>query len=164
VRDIDKIKQQQFIAFNPRYLEERSNFVARFRHAGRQLFAMEAAGKHVRCAHDIFAEIVWLVSASADVKRMNDRLRNLETSLALAATNSIRTTNGLPCVTEWWERLEWAYDHFKSDNAIPPDSLARFNSLEKLTALLTSPSVSDIARTGRDNSLEFYMTMKLERN
>jgi len=158
VHDIEKIKQQQFVAFNPQYREEKSNFVARLRPVAKRLFAQEAAGSDVQCAHQIFEEIFWLITSSADVNRMNQRLRDLETSLAPSASNEVKKAAGPDCVTEWWWRLEWYYDHVKKDQPIPPEILDVINSPEKLTAHLKPLSVSDISRTGRDNWYEFNMT------
>jgi len=155
VRDIQKIKQRQYVAFNLQYLEERSNFVARLRPVARQLFGKEAAGADVRCAHQIFEELWWLIVSSGDVKRMHERLHDLETSLASSATDSTGKSGAPECMTEWWERLDWSYEHVKGGDPIPPEILDRFNSPEKLTALLTPLSVSDISRTGRDNGWEF---------
>ena len=105
VRDINQIKQGQYTAFNPHYLEERSDIVARFRPVTKQIFLEETAGKEVQCAHQIFEEIFWLITSSADVNRMNERLRDLETNLVPAASNEINKAAGPNCVTEWWWRL-----------------------------------------------------------
>ncbi len=48
VRDINQIKQRQYVAFNPHYFEDRSNFIARFRPVARKIFAEEAAGKDIQ--------------------------------------------------------------------------------------------------------------------
>jgi hypothetical protein len=158
VRDINQIKQRQYVAFDPHYLEAMSNFATRFRPVAKKIFAEEAAGKDVRCAHQIYQEILWLMTSSADMKRMNERLRDLEISLGPSAPYEIKKAAGLECLTEWWWRLDWFYDHVKTGEPIPPEILDRINSPEKLTAHLTPLSVSDIPRTGRDNSWEFNMT------
>ncbi len=71
VRDINQIKVQQYAAFDPRYTEERTNFLARFRPVAKQIFAKEDAGGDVRCASEIYQELLWLITSSADFKRMN---------------------------------------------------------------------------------------------
>src|ERR1041385_3556688 len=107
VREIQKIKQQQFVAFNPHYLEERSNFIAQFRVVGKQLFAKEAAGENVRCAPFIFKELWRLISSSADLKHMNERLDVLENNLIAGSINSAAKITGPECLTEPWEKLDW---------------------------------------------------------
>jgi hypothetical protein len=159
VRDIAQIKIQQYTAFDPNYAADKSNFLAHFRPAARRVFAEEFAGKDVRCANQIYVELLWLISSTADFKRMNERLDDMEPMLA-SATNAVSNSESAPeCVSEWWERLEWAYDNVKKDQPIPPDILDRINSPEKLTAYLTPLSVSDISRTGRDNWWQFNMSM-----
>jgi hypothetical protein len=161
VRDINQIKTQQYVAFDPRYKEERTNFLARFRPVAKQIFAKEDAGGDVRCASEIYDELLWLISSSADFKRMNERLGDLELDLNSSVTNAPDSKKGSEpeCVTEWWERLELAYKNVKSEDPIPPEILDRINSPEKLTAYLTPLSVSDISRTGRDNWLQFNMSL-----
>ena len=127
----------------------------------KQIFAKEDAGGDVRCASEIYQELLWLITSSADFKRMNARLDDLELDLASSVTNAPDSKKGSEpeCVTEWWERLELAYKNVKSEDSIPPEILDRINSPEKLTAYLTPLSVSDISRTGRDNSLQFNMSL-----
>lgn len=161
VRDINQIKTQQYVAFDPRYKEEKTNFLGRFRPVAKQIFAKEDAGGDVRCASEIYQELLWLITSSADFRRMNERLDDLELDLASSATNASVSQKGTEpeCVTEWWERLELAYKHVKSEDPIPPEILDRINSPEKLTAYLTPLSVSDISRIGMDNSLQFNMSL-----
>ncbi|HTX22780.1 MAG TPA: hypothetical protein VMD27_13110 [Candidatus Aquilonibacter sp.] len=160
VRDINQIKIKQYTTFDPNYAADKTNFLARFRPAAKQIFAEEDSGKDVRCANQIYTELLWLISSSADFKRMDERLDDMELLLASPPTNAVSNSNSAPeCVSEWWERLEWAYQHVQKNEPIPPDILDRFNSPEKLTAYLTPLSVSDISRTGRDNWLEFNMSL-----
>jgi len=159
VRDLNQVKQQQFLAFNPHYLEQKTNFLRRFRPVAKQIFAREAAGADVQCAHQIYEELLWLVTSSADVKRMDDRLRDLEAVLASSTSNRVKTVAGPECMTEWFQHLDWAYDHVKSNEPIPPEILDRINSPEKLTAYLTPLTISDMARTGRNNTWEYNQAM-----
>ena len=155
VRDFQRIKQQQCVIFSPQYVKAKSNFVSRFRPVAKQLFIKEAAGEKVQCAHEIFEELWWLLTSSADFKSMNERLHELEINLASPSSDDVQDVAGPACVTEWWERLEWAYDHVTIQDTIPSDVLDRFNSPERMTGLLTALSTSDIGRTGRDNRWEF---------
>src|ERR1051325_642657 len=41
---------------------------------GKQLFDKEAAGENIQCAHQIFEGLFSLITSSADVKHMNERL------------------------------------------------------------------------------------------
>ncbi len=160
VLDIDQIKIQQYSAFDPHYEMDKSNFLARFSPAARRIFTMEYSGKDVQGASQIYVELLWLLSSSADFKRMNARLDEMESLLASRATNAVSDSNREPeYISEWWERLDWAYGHVKNDQPIPPDILDRINSPEKLTAYLTPLSVSDISRTGHDNWWQFNMSL-----
>lgn len=161
VRDINQIKTRQYIVFDPRYTEERTNFLARFRPVAKQIFAKENAGGDVRCASQIYQELLWLISSSADFKRMNQRLDDLESDLVSSATNEpVSETSGeLDCYAAWWERLDWTYEHLKNSDLIPQDIMDRINTPQKLTAYLTPLSVSDISRTGWDNWLQFNMSL-----
>ena len=159
VRDINRIKIQQFSAFDPHYEADKSNYLAHFRPAAKRIFAKENSGGDVRCANQIYVELLWLISSTADFKRMNERLEDMELMLA-SATNAVSNSDSAPeCVSEWWEHFDWAYGHVKRDEPIPPDILDKINSPEKLTAYLTPLSISDISRTGRDNWWQFNMSM-----
>ncbi|HXE42691.1 MAG TPA: hypothetical protein VN516_06670, partial [Candidatus Baltobacteraceae bacterium] len=95
VRDIEQIKQQQFLAFNPHYREEKSNFLAQFRSAAKQIFVKEKAGENIQCAHQIYEDLLWQITSSADVKRMEMRLHDLES--VLAATNGVKNAIDPEC-------------------------------------------------------------------
>jgi hypothetical protein len=160
VRDINQIKKQQFIAFDPQYEQKKADLIARLGISGKEYFKREAAGQKIPCAHEYYKELLWLISSTADFKRMDERLHDLELALAAPASSSDSSNNKSgSCLTEWWERLEWDYEHLKSDEPIPADILERINSPDKLAAYLTSVSVSDISGTGRDNGLEFNMAI-----
>lgn len=161
VRNINEIKQQQYVAFDPCYQDEKASFITRLRAIAKRMFADEKSGKDVGCAKQVYAEILWLVSSTADFKRMNQRLDDLERDLASSVTNEpvCNTSDELDCYAAWWERLDWSYGHLKKGEPIPPEILDRINSPKKLAAYLTPLSVSDISRTGRDNWLQFNMSL-----
>ncbi len=161
VREINQIKKQQFIAYDPYYEDEKAQRVARFRKVATEVFNREAAGQYIPCVNEQFKELLWLLTSTADFKRIDARLSDLETALAAPATPAADPIKGATesCLTQWWERLEWDYEHLKSDDPIPAEILERINSPEKLSRYLTSISVSDIPRTGRDNWLEFNMAV-----
>jgi hypothetical protein len=158
VRTINQVKSQQFIAFDPHYEKARAERVARLRGLAKQFFAREAATQDVRCAHGIYNELLWLISSTADFKRMDERLNDLKVALASTEPRSTSGDNS-DCLSEWFFRLDWTYDHLQSDQPIPTELIEKINSPDKLTAYLTSVSASDIPLTGRDNWLEFNLSM-----
>lgn len=156
-RDFDRTIEQQYLAFNPHYKEERAAFISRLRPTAHELFAQESAGKNVRCAHWIYEELILLVRCSADFTLLKERLNDLQAQLALPVAE--RSADSPDCIKEWWQLLDWAYDHVKADEPIPSQILDRINSPEKLTAYVRSLATSDVAHHGRDQCLELNLVL-----
>jgi len=157
--------EQEFIAFNPDYKSLRADRADKARALAKQVFAREAAGQNILCSHQILFELDWLLSDTADFKKMDGRLRDLEDSLAhpenQAGAGEQDPEDGSwgRCSSEWFFKVNASYDHLAANkNEKPryaPHFLDRINSPEKLTNYFLSVAVSDIPRNGVDNLREF---------
>lgn len=147
---INQWKEREFVAFDSHYREAKAERIAKARTLGKQVIMREAAGQNTRFSHQILSEIIWLISSTADFKRVDQRLKDLQTSLdhpereAEAEEPDTEQGNSGKGYTVWFFNPK-----FKSR------FLDRINSPEKLTNYFTSVSVSDISRTGVDHEREF---------
>lgn len=80
-RDFGKWTGRDFIAFDAHYPENRVARAARLRVLAQQTLASEAARKPTAYSFQILSELIWLVSSTADFKRMDRRFDELEASL-----------------------------------------------------------------------------------
>jgi len=165
-REITLRKQQEFVAFDPQYQEKLAERIARARMLGKQVIQREVASQNTEFSHQIVSEIIWLVSSTADFKRMDQRLDDLQTSLDHPEREAEAKEQdpgdgswGKGC-TEWFFKVVASYGHLQtpSKKKGKPEFefhfLDRIKSPEKLTDYLLSVSVSDIARTGVDHERE----------
>jgi hypothetical protein len=159
--EINQRKEQQFVAFDPHYVEEKAERVARTRVLGQQVIVREATGQNVELSYQILSEIVWRLTQTADFKRLDQRLDDLQASLD-HPEHEVKAEQQDPTdgswgrgYTEWFLKLSATWDHHDEKMKIPLRFLDRINSPEKLTSYLMPLSVSDIARTGVDHYREF---------
>ncbi|MGD0649626.1 MAG: hypothetical protein ABSA97_00535 [Verrucomicrobiia bacterium] len=159
--EINLRKEQQFVAFDPHYKEAKAERVARTRTLGKQVIEREAAGQNAELSYQIVFEIIWRLTQTANFKRLDQRLDDLQASLAHpeheAEAEEQDPADGSwgKGYTEWFLKLSATWDHHGEKTKIPYRFLDRINSPEKLTEYLTAMSVSDIARTGVDHYREF---------
>ena len=170
-RNVDRIREQAFNSFNPRYKEMRDVRIRRAISLGKQVFAMEAKGQNIACAHQILNETKWLLGDSADFPRIDQRLDALENVLAHPELESTATTQDPVdgswghCYTEWFFKLDATFDHLdqSATHNLQADAPFRFldrvNSPAKLRAYFRKVSVSNIPRDGLDNSRELNESM-----
>jgi len=163
--------EQEFIAFEPHYQEEKAERIAKARALYIKVQEREAAGQSTSCSKQILWEFKALVMQTANFKLMDQRLADLESSLAhpeleTGADEQTPDDGGWGrCYTEWYCKLDTLAESLgkeankKREPKYPPRFLDRVNSPEKLTDYLTSVSVSDIPRTGVDNLLEFNLSL-----
>jgi hypothetical protein len=165
-RDAWSLLEQDFIAFNPHYKEEREARVARTKELARQMFAEEAKGAKTTCGHQILFELGSLLLSSADFKLIDSRLHDLEASIGHPSSDKA-DNDGMWgfCYEAWYLKLYATYDHLEanapdepSPHPLPP-FLARVFTPEKLTSYLDSLSVSDVRHTGVDHEREFNETV-----
>jgi hypothetical protein len=170
-REHNTRKEQEFVAFDSGYKEAKAQRIARARAFYGRVREREAAGQNTSCSKQILWELKALLTQTADFKLIDQRLVDLESSLAHpereaeADEQSPEDGSWGRCYTAWWGKLDASCDELgKAANKkhvlkYPPRFLDRVNSPEKLTAYLTSVSVSDIPRTGIDHLLEFNLSL-----
>jgi hypothetical protein len=163
--------EREFIAFNPRYKEERAERVAKIRALYATVRDREAARQSTSCSHQILWELKALLMQSADFKLIDQRLADLQFSLdhpdqeTVANQQDPEDGSWGKCFSEWYCKLDASTDDLQkfSDKhhrlQLPPRFLDQINSPEKLAAYLTSVSVSDIPRTGVDHLVEFNLSL-----
>ena len=149
-RQIDRRKEQEFVAFDPHYKEAKAERIAKARVLGKQVIQREIAGQNTRFSHQILSEIIWLLSSTADFRRIDQRLDDLQASLEHPEREAEAEEPDVPNGSPEKGYTEWFFNpKFKSR------FLDRISSPEKLTNYFISVSVSDIARTGVDQEREF---------
>jgi hypothetical protein len=159
--------KKEFLVFNPYYEESIAERGARVRALRDQVHERETSGKNTSCSRQILSEIEWLITQTADFKRLDQRIHDLELCLAdpehEAWAEEQDPVDGSwgRCYTEWFFKVAASYDHLDKQlkrNQKPilePRFLDRINSPDKLAHYLTSVSVSDISHTGIDQYREF---------
>lgn len=157
---INQWRLADFVRFDPQYTAKMPARIARARALGKDVIARETAGQNTQRSHQILSEVIWLISATADFKQLDQRLDDLETSLAHpdqeAQAEALNTADGSwgTGYTQWFFKLTSSYDHMDGKPS-GYQFLARINSPQKLSDYLISVSSSDVARTGVDNAREF---------
>ncbi|MGA8344901.1 MAG: hypothetical protein WB781_23425 [Candidatus Sulfotelmatobacter sp.] len=165
-RDAFALLQQDFVAFNPHYKDQREPRVGRTYALAKRMFDEEDKGGKTTCGHQILFELESLLISSADFKLIDARLRDLETSIGHPSSDKV-DQDGLwgACYQQWYLKLYATYDHLEAqarDEPSPhplPAFLARVSTPEKLTAYLDALSVSDVRYTGLDHEPEFNETV-----
>ena len=163
--------EQEFVAFDPHYAEEKSQRIAKIRQLYGTVREREAVNQSTSCSHQILWELKALVTQTADFKLIDQRLADLEASLAHpeeeTGADHQDPVDGSwgKCYSEWYCKLDASMDQLKAVSnrrrhlEFQPRFLDRINSPERLTDYLTSLSVSDIPRTGVDHLLEFNLSV-----
>ena len=162
---------KEYIQFNPDYVQIKAQRISRIRELLPKVGQLEAAGKSTNCSHQILWEIKALITQTADFSLIDKRLEDLDSSLihpekeASAQEQDLLNGSWGICFNEWFCKLDEFCEEIGKDenrNNIPrvqPHFLDQINSPEKLTSYLMSVSVSDIPKNGKDNLLEFNLSM-----
>jgi hypothetical protein len=170
-RDVARLREQAFISYNPRYPELRAERIRRAVSLGKRVIQMEAREQNTTCAHQILTETKWLLGDSADFRRVDQRLDDLENILEHPDLEDTATRQDPAdgswgrCYTEWFFKLDASYEHLNQSATrnlepdLPLRILDRINSPTKLRDYFARVSVSDIARDGVDNSRELNESM-----
>jgi hypothetical protein len=170
-RNVDRLREQAFISYNPRYPELRAERIRRAVSLGKRVIQMEAHEQNTTCAHQILTETKWLLGDSADFRRVDQRLDALENVLDhpdledTAARQDPSDGSWGRCYTEWFFKLDASSEHLNQSATrdlepdLPLRLLDRINSPAKLRNYFARVSVSDIAREGVDNSRELNESM-----
>ena len=162
---------QEFIQYNPDFVQMKAQRVARIRTLHARVTEKEASGYNTFCSHEILWEIKALIMQTADFRIIDKRLADLDSSLvhpekeALAKMqDSVNGSWGI-CSDEWFCKLdEFCEEVGREENKnhilkYQPNFLDEVNSPEKLTNYLQSISISDIPKTGTDHLLEFNLSL-----
>ncbi len=157
-------RRREFVAFDPGYKDSQDERAEKLRALGKKLRAQEAAGQKTACAHQILSETMWMLSSTADFKRIDHRLHDLEDSLAhpdreaVADEQDPQDGSWGACSTEWFFKVNATFDHLDTKSSqklkFEPRFLDRINSPDALTNYFLSMAVSDIPRTGVDHRRE----------
>jgi hypothetical protein len=153
-------KKKEFIKFDPSYMEDLAERTARTSALYKQVVSLETANQNTALSHQILSELIWLISSSADFKRIDDRLADLKSSLYHPENERQGelqdSTDGSwgKGYNEWIFKVIASYPHLK-DAKNNFRFIDRINSPQQLTDYLTSVSVSNIALDGIDHQREF---------
>jgi hypothetical protein len=163
--------QKEFLQFNPDYIQMKAQRITRIRELHGKVSELEAAGKNSTCSHQILWEIKALVTQTADFKLLDRRLNDLDSSLTLPMPENSTiiqdsvTGNWGNCFDQWFCKLSSFCEEIGREGnknralKFQPHFLDQVNSPEKLTNYLMTVSVSDIPKTGKDNLLEFNLSI-----
>ena len=158
--EFNQWKGRDLLAFDPHYKEELTKRIVRARALGKEVISREIAGQNTELSHQMLAEIIWLISSTADFTRMDQRLDALQAALdhpdreAQAEKENPVDGSWGQGYTEWFLKVTASYPHLDETNS-EFHFIDRINSPQKLTDYLVAVSVSDIARTGVDHEREF---------
>jgi len=153
-------RQQEFVAFNPRYKEMKAERAAAVRALAEEVERREAAREPTACSHQILFELKLMMYFSADFTAIDRRIHDLQTTLdhpereALAEKQDPEDGHWGACYEGWPLKLSATYDHRNYPTARSIRFFDRVNSPEKLTAYLVSFETSDIAKTGIDHAFD----------
>src|SRR5579875_832233 len=159
----DADRQQDFIRFDPHYMELRTFYGARARSLAERVFSQERSGKDTACAHQMLLQLAWRLRYTADFRRIDQELNELQQLIshpdamreAVGREQNSEDGSWGGCQTEWFLKLETTVSEYLPTHSpkYPLRFLDRVNSPEKLRAYFDSISISDIATEGIDHSL-----------
>jgi hypothetical protein len=163
--------QEEFIQFNPNYVQMKAERVKRLRLLYAKVLEQEVKGFNTECANQMLWESKALITQTADFKLLDKRLDDLDSCLVhperikkTQEQDSVTGSWGI-CFDEWYCKLsafceEIGREENKNHSTkYQPHFLDQINAPEKLTKYLMSVSVSDVAKTGTDNLLEFNLSL-----
>lgn len=159
---------REMLAFDPDYLKSVVAREAEIRKLAAQVRDNEQHGRKTSCSHQILNETLWMLGSDPDFAKIDERLRDLKASIAnpdregIADQQDPQDGSWGRCYDGWSFKLDASFDHLMLDPEhappVPMHLLDKVNSPEKLTAYLTSLSVSDIPLTGINHRREFNET------
>ena len=161
--------QQDFIKFDKHYLQEKPLRTARLHELAARMYTAERNGISNACGHQMLFEVEELMVTSAHFDKIDSELDRLDSALQRPAADQ-QDGDGIwgNCTEQWYLKLYDTYDRLEAaepgsykPHTPLPKFLSRVATPEKLTAYLDRLSVSDVARTGVDNGLEFNQTLAI---
>jgi hypothetical protein len=97
-RDIDAFKRRQFIAYDRNYERQVASRSSQIQMLAKEVRSRETNGQDVQCARGILRELFWLMDATANFERVDQRLKDL-TSVLASATIKPQPPD---CLTLWF--------------------------------------------------------------
>src|ERR1035437_698052 len=163
--------QEEFILFNPDYVKMKAERVSRLRALYAKVQEQEINGMNTECSHQILWESKALITQTADLKLLDSRLDQLDVTLAhpedgvkTREQDSLTGSWGI-CFDEWYCKLSafseevGRTEHTNHPLKYQPHFLDQINAPHKPAKYLKSVAVSDVAKTGTDNLLEFNLSL-----
>jgi hypothetical protein len=162
---INRLKETEFVAYDPAYRVRRARFGERLPALASKLASLQASGKDMICSTEIYLEAKWLYNYTADWPELDRQLARLTESLrhddqTHSRSQSLGLGGSQNCYDQWFlgaeatfTALEEVYDAGRTPR-YPVMRPHPIDTPQKLEAYLNSLLISDIAKTGRDNRAE----------
>jgi hypothetical protein len=163
--DAKKILAQEWTKYDPGTLERREHALRRVRELGKRLAGDQSAGRSRECSAQIFLEAKWRAIYTADFDAIEQRIRDLETSLgnddqAYATQQSPVEGSWGVCFEPMFMKLEatmLALQMMHRDDLAPKYALnlaPEVRTVDDAVALLARLLISDVAQDGVDHRSE----------
>ena len=157
--DIRALIEQQFIRYDPNYVENRARLGNRLEALSSRLAELEAEGHELHCSKQIFLEAKWLHRYTAYWDKLTEKLDRLE--LSLEDRDQAFAKKQLPTTGHWGVCYEAHFMRIAATVDALSDLLSRgerpryrlradgpLNTGKKLLLRLADLLLSDIANTG----------------
>lgn len=167
--------RKDFIAFDPNYPAEHDALSTELDSLQADMIRQQRAGRKTYCSRQVFLECRWLVYYTCRYAQARERLNDLRQMLAAKSDPHGREQSEsdgsfASCCKAWWLRMDLSCDELIvlaqrwEEPKYPLKLLESINSPEKLQRYLDSVLISDVRKTGLNNSRELNMaTADLER-
>ncbi len=167
--------RKDFVAFDPNYPAAHHALSTELDGLQADMIRQQRAGRKTYCSRQVFLESHWLVYSTCRYAQARERLNELRQMLAAKSDPHGREqaeSDGsfASCCQAWWLRIDLSCDELIvlaqrwDEPKYPLKLLESINSPEKLRSYLDSVLISDIRKTGVNNSRELNMaTADLER-
>ncbi len=163
--DAKAMLAQEWLKFDPDVLERREQALGRIHELGRRLAEDQNAGLSRECSTQILLETKWRAIYTADFTKIEQRLRDLDTSLgkddqAYATQQSPSDGSWGACYDSAVLKLEATtlglqeLEHRKTPPDYSIDLFPDLRSGEDAVGLISKYLVSDVARNGVDHRAE----------
>ncbi len=167
--------RKDFIAFDSKYPTVHDALSTELDALQADMIRQQRAGRKTYCSREVFLECRWLVYYTCRYSQARKRLNDLRQMLAATSDPHGREQSEsdgsfASCCNAWWLRMDLSCDELIvlaqrwEEPKYPLKLLDSINGPEKLRSYLDSVLISDIRKTGLNNSRELNMaTADLER-
>lgn len=163
--DAKAMLAQEWLKFDPDVLERREQALGRVRELGRRLAEDQDAGRGRECSTQVLLETKWRAIYTADFTKIEQRIRDLETSLgkddqSYASQQSSADGSWGACYDSTTLKLEATtlglqeLEQRKTPPDHPIDLFPDLRSGKEAVAMISGFLVSDVARDGIDHRAE----------